>query len=125
MSAKLEQLLSAMILICRYSEDHGRAERVLDVALRALVNPVRHPPEPVDRRTDAMGAPLVPPSQPVEWENLRLAVRAVATEVGWPEAARRYGGRPQALKDIVYRNRTPGAGRQARLMRIITSGTRH
>lgn len=124
MSPHLEQLLNALILVSRCAEDHERAERVLEVALKALVNPPLLVPPEVERPSaDAMGAPLV--ARDTEWDNLRLAVRAIASEIGWPEAARRYGARPQALKDLVYRNRLPGAGRQARLMRVVTSGTRH
>lgn len=121
MSDHLERLLSAVVLACRYSEDCGRAERVLEDALRSLVNPAS-PPAEIDRRTDALGAPLVPGRG--AWEELRMAVRAVASEVGWQEAARRYGGEPQALKDIVYRQREPGVGRQARLLRVV-AGTQH
>lgn len=121
MSDHLERLLSAVILACRYSEDCDRAERVLETALHALVNPVR-PPAEIDMRTDALGAPLVPGRG--AWEELRQAVRAVAEEIGWDAAARRYGADPQALKDTVYRQREPGAGRQARLLRVV-AGTEH
>jgi hypothetical protein len=121
MSEHLDRLLSAVVLVCRASEDCGRAERVLEAALRALVNPASTPSE-IDRRTDALGAPLVPGR--AAWEELRLAVRAVATDIGWEAAARRYGGDPQALKDTVYRQRLPGAGRQARLLQVV-AGTEH
>lgn len=121
MSEHLERLLSAVALACRYTEDHDRAERALVTALHLLVNPVR-PPAEIDRRSDALGAPLVPGRG--AWSELRLAVRAVASEIGWDAAARRYGGDPQTLKDTVYRQREPGAGRQARLLRVV-AGTEH
>jgi hypothetical protein len=119
MSEHLERMLSAVILASRCSDDHDRAERVLETALRALVNPPR-PPDGVDQRTDAMGAPLASVGG---WEELRLAVRTVAGEIGWDEAARRYGGDPRELKDIVYRQREPGVGRQARLLQVVSGNT--
>lgn len=126
MSHQLETLISAVILVCRYSEDQRRAERVLEIALKALVNDPASPPAELDQRTDAMGAPLASCRDPEQWETLRQAVKIVAGEVGWPEAARRYGGNQQALKDLVYRQRLPGAGRQARLLRVVAgTDTRH
>lgn len=116
MTQHLDNLLSAVALACRFSEDHCRAERVLEIALKALVNPAK-PPAEIDRRTDAMGAPLA--SGRSEWEELRLAVRAVASEIGWEAAAQRYGSHPSVLKDIVYRVREPGPGRQARLLKVV------
>jgi len=119
-SEHLERMISAVVLASRCSDDPDRAERVLETALRALVNPPR-PPDGVDQRTDAMGAPLV--AVRAGWEELRAAVRMVAGEIGWEAAAKRYGGEPHELKDIVYRQRQPGAGRQARLLQVVSGNT--
>ena len=131
MSARrLSKLIAAVDLAVRYTEDEAHVERVLQQALRALVNPMDverlvPPVEPNGHRRDAMGAPIFA-SGDAEWENLRAAVRSIAAEIGWPAAARRFGSPAATLKDIVYRSsRRPGPGRQARLMQVVTGGQRH
>lgn len=125
-SDRIESLLSALTVAVHYAADQRRAGRVLESALRGLVNPEGVSASPVapnaDRR-DALGAP-VSPYAPPEWDDLRVAVREVASQIGWSAAARRFGGDARHLKDLVYRTRAPGAGRQARLMRVVGT-TRH
>jgi hypothetical protein len=94
--------------------DSERAARVLEAAIAALVNGEVFHVESVD----ALGAPLRPA---LDWETLRLSVRALVGEVGVEEAARRYGCAPESLTDVMYRTRPPGAGRQARLLRLVAS----
>ena len=125
---RLSKLIAAVDLAVRYADDEAHVERVLEQTLRALVNPltvdvVLPPAPPNGGQRDAMGAPMS--TSDIEWESLRAAVRSVAAQIGWPAAARRYGGPPHALKDLVYRTtRRPGPGRQARLERVL-GGTRH
>jgi hypothetical protein len=132
MSARLEKLLAAVNVAFRYADDDGRAERILSGALRTLVNPDLPAPEQpaarIERVVDALGAPLRPRRPEPRWDELRVAVRAIAAEIGWPEAARRFGSNQETLKNLVYRrSRQPGVGRQARLLRLVASNgvTRH
>lgn len=113
-SRRLERALVAVTTVFPLAADSERAAIVLEAAIAALVNgEVFH----VDS-VDALGAPLRPA---LDWETLRLSVRALVAEVGVDEAARRYGCSPDSLTDVMYRTRPPGAGRQARLLRLVAS----
>lgn len=119
MSERLEKLLEAVGIAFRCAGD-DRAVRILEQALRTLVTQ--------DHPRDALGAPTTAPRVTTEagWEELRSSVRAVAGEIGWPEVARRFGGREKALQEMIWRTRPPGIGRQARLLRVVGGrDTRH
>lgn len=123
----LDALIDAIGVAFRLA-DEDRAIAILSQALRALVRPVPlspplgAPSSHPDRQEDSLGAPIrvrQPIEDAADWEHLRHAVRATIAEIGWPEAARRFGGNPSALRDLVYRTREPGIGRRSRLGAII------
>ena len=113
-SRRLDRALVAVATVFPLAADSERAAQVLEAAIAALVNGEVFHVESVD----ALGAPLRPA---LDWETLRLSVRALVGEVGVEEAARRYGCAPESLTDVMYRTRPPGAGRQARLLRLVAS----
>lgn len=120
-SVRIERLLEALTEAVRSSGDQKHAGQILESALSYMNStaPAVAVPASNRNRRDALGAPISARLDQLGWDELRTEVRSIAKTIGWSAPARRYGSRPEVLRDLVYRRRDPGPRRQARVRKVI------
>lgn len=116
-SPRVEALLVAIAVSFRLAPDHMRAERILESAMRDLL-------DGQGRRVavDGIGAPLLPHvrrPEDIPWWELRAAVKEFIRAVGIEEAASRFGTAPTSLRNIVNRTKSPSLGRRERMAAML------